>query len=1135
MGTKNLLILFFLLVTGNVLMAQSPVISGFGPTSGTVSTTVFITGTNLNATSGVTIGGKPATVLSASATNITAIVPVGAITGKITVNSPDGTATSATDFTLKTPKLPKEQQYFFYKTTVSQAPAVAINADGSTALIGNPDNNGEVLVYSRKAALWTQQGNPLQIFTPDGSFENFGNSVALSADGNIAVIGAPNDDQQKGAAWIFIRTNGVWALAQPKLVGTGGHISNSNQGRSVAISADGNTIISGGVNADSKNAAWIFTKTGTQWQQSAIVVAPEGGAYGRSGQPVALSSDGNTIAIGGIPGVYVFFKDNGNWVQQGGKLYGNDETKPTGPTMGSAVSLSADGNTLAMGAPGNNEDQGAAWIFARNAGTWTQEGPNYNPSYNELYLFGFSVNLSTDGSSMAIGTPAGNSNTGGVLFFKRGTRAGWDSTAGIVNPNEENGYADYGHAMQGSSVAVSADGKILIESGIERSAANYWMFADNSISRDTLTIKPIPTVTYGYKALITPEATITGSNIYDSITFSVPNANNAVARITNNKIRIFAAGTTTVTATQTSNWNNYQPAKSVSTKLVVNKAELYIKPDSVIRIVGTANPAFKVKYTGLVNKADSTNIPVNVIVTTTATVSSPVGTYPLTASTNTVPQNYNLNFQQGTLTIVSAPLTFNTPANAVYGAADFSPVATSLNTIKPIIFTSSNPSVATIVNNKIHIIAPGIAQITASQATDGYYPAYSITQSLTIDKAQLTITANNQSMFVGDAFPLLTIKYSGFVNGDDSTALITLARIATTATSASQAGTYPIVVSGATSRNYVFTYINGQFTVTNAIPTITSFSPATAIAGTTVTITGTHLDKVTAVKFGNTGAASFTAASKTTLTAVVASGSSGNVSVTAPGGTVSLTGFTFMYTLPTSNFVLTTTGATCNGSDNGSLKITAAQAVNYTATITGNGLNTPYTFTTTKTITNLAPGTYNICITVAGQPDYKQCYDAIITEPKDLSVYAEVNPNQDQLSLALGGGVNYTIKLNGVQYNTTESSINLPLSLGDNEVEVTTDKLCQGIFKKIFSIGQRIIPYPNPFQSALKLNLGNKNIGSVAVEIHDLADGRLVYLKQYANQSGILSLDLGELKNHVYSLKLTRDSKETVYKIIKQQ
>ena len=94
-------------------------------------------------------------------------------------------------------------------------------------------------------AQFTQQGAKL-VGTGVVSGAEQGSSVALSADGNTAIVGGHYDNDFAGAAWVFIRSGGVWTQQGSKLVGTGAVGSAANQGVSVALSADGNTAIVGG-------------------------------------------------------------------------------------------------------------------------------------------------------------------------------------------------------------------------------------------------------------------------------------------------------------------------------------------------------------------------------------------------------------------------------------------------------------------------------------------------------------------------------------------------------------------------------------------------------------------------------------------------------------------------------------------------------------------------------------------------------------------------------------------------------------------------------------------------------------------------------------------------------------------------
>jgi hypothetical protein len=115
-----------------------------------------------------------------------------------------------------------------------------------------------LLVSSQLApAQFTQQGPKLVGSDAVGSASQ-GQSVALSADGNTAIVGGVFDNSQVGAAWVFVRSNVVWTQQGSKLVGTGA-IGISDQGISVALSGDGNTAIVGGWTDNSGvGAAWVL-------------------------------------------------------------------------------------------------------------------------------------------------------------------------------------------------------------------------------------------------------------------------------------------------------------------------------------------------------------------------------------------------------------------------------------------------------------------------------------------------------------------------------------------------------------------------------------------------------------------------------------------------------------------------------------------------------------------------------------------------------------------------------------------------------------------------------------------------------------------------------------------------------------
>jgi hypothetical protein len=248
----------------------------------------------------------------------------------------------------------------------------------------------------------------------------------------------------------------------------------------------------------------------------------------------------------------------------------------------------------------------------------------------------------------------------------------------------------------------------------------------------------------------------------------------------------------------------------------VNKAALTITADNKTRLVGQPNPTFTVTYSGFVNGENNTVLLVQPAISTTADINSVAGTYPIEVK-NAASDNYLINPVNGVLTVnPRATQTISFPALTVkkYGDADFKAGAKASSGLA-IVYTSSNPNVATIVNDSvIHITGVGTAIITASQSGNGMYDAAAnVTQTLTVQQPVLTIRAVNQTRNEGQPNPPLTVTYSGFVNGDDSSKLATLPVVTTSATAGSMAGTYAIVVEGAASSNYTIHQQNGTLTI----------------------------------------------------------------------------------------------------------------------------------------------------------------------------------------------------------------------------------------------------------------------------------------------------------------------------------
>jgi hypothetical protein len=266
--------------------------------------------------------------------------------------------------------------------------AVALSADGNTLLVGGPKYSsisGAAWVFTRSGGVWTQQGKlqPADAVNDGANGVNFGVATALSADGNTAIIGGNYDNSNAGAAWIFVRNSGVWTQQGPKLIGSDAVDPSGSgvlQGTAVGISADGNTTTECGDGDDNGvGACWVFTRSSGNWFQQGTKLVGTGyaGNSPNQGWSVAMSGDGNTVIIGadldGVPGspvangaAWIFKRNSGVWSQQGNKFGGTGVAGP-GAEQGWSVALSADGSTAAVGGIADNYGAGAAWIFTQPA------------------------------------------------------------------------------------------------------------------------------------------------------------------------------------------------------------------------------------------------------------------------------------------------------------------------------------------------------------------------------------------------------------------------------------------------------------------------------------------------------------------------------------------------------------------------------------------------------------------------------------------------------------------------------------------------------------------------------------------------------------------------------------------------
>jgi gliding motility-associated-like protein len=181
----------------------------------------------------------------------------------------------------------------------------------------------------------------------------------------------------------------------------------------------------------------------------------------------------------------------------------------------------------------------------------------------------------------------------------------------------------------------------------------------------------------------------------------------------------------------------------VAGTLTAAKAALTVTANNATKVYGAANPSLSVTYSGFLNGDASTVLTTQPTVATTSTTTSSAGSYPITAS-GTVAANYSFNYVAGVLTVTPATrvFAFGTIASHTYGDTDFSPGAT-VNTGETITYTTSDPTIATIVNGLVHIVSAGSVTVTASIVSNpNYVDVTPVSQQCVINKAAQSISFN---------------------------------------------------------------------------------------------------------------------------------------------------------------------------------------------------------------------------------------------------------------------------------------------------------------------------------------------------------------------------------------------------------
>jgi hypothetical protein len=330
----------------------------------------------------------------------------------------------------------------------------------------------------------------------------FGYSVAT--DGGTAVVGAFNDNASNGAAYVYVLTGSTWTLQQ-RLTAPDG-VANDNLGYQVAIS--GNTAMIGAPGkANGQGYVYVFTRTGTTWALATEFTSSDGAPNDCFGCAIALRGGTALIGangkLGGTGGAYVFTASGTTW-QQGQAFVGTN----VGEAFGYSVALSTGAQTAVIGAFEFSNATGHAYVFTSNGSTWSQQAVIAASDGKPGDSFGYSV--AVDGSTALLGAYAATGSNGSlqgeVYVFASAAGAWSQQTKLLASDGAANDYFGYSVALSGTTALVGA-----YEKGGTVGAAYLFANAGGTWSQQQELPAPGAGQSFGWSVALSSTAAVIGA------------------------------------------------------------------------------------------------------------------------------------------------------------------------------------------------------------------------------------------------------------------------------------------------------------------------------------------------------------------------------------------------------------------------------------------------------------------------------------------------------------------------------------------------------------------------------------------------------------------------------------------------
>jgi Flp pilus assembly pilin Flp len=363
------------------------------------------------------------------------------------------------------------------RMTAAQRNAISTPVAGLMVWCSNCGSNGEIQIYNgtewvnfiggtrQMTAASTKLGSDID---GEAQGDRSGYSVSISSDGTKVAIGALDNNgggSDAGQVRVYQYSNNAWAQIGLDI---DGEAAGNQSGMSVALSGDGTTVAIGapgnsGINGAYSGHVRVYRNNSGTWTKIGSDIDGEAANDG-SGRSVAISSDGNIVAIG-TPNngtsnsrrgqVRVYQYSSSTWTQIGADIDGGSLYEESGE----AVAISSDGTIVAIGAPqnsnGNGNGAGQVRVYKNIAGTWTKLGADIDGEA-ESDVSGSSVAISSDGTIVAIGAKwnDGGGNSAGQVRVYQYINSSWTKIGSDIDGSAANDQA-------GTSVAISSDGTIV--------------------------------------------------------------------------------------------------------------------------------------------------------------------------------------------------------------------------------------------------------------------------------------------------------------------------------------------------------------------------------------------------------------------------------------------------------------------------------------------------------------------------------------------------------------------------------------------------------------------------------------------------------------------------------------------------